>query len=303
MTATFWSRPRWLPFHHIPAAHIFTVVKNHLSDSCHHWIFVTAAHSSYFSSSSYYILLFLHFTCPFFSKRSTAPISVSVSFWPGQSRPSHVSPIFRNQASVYISPPSLSRMECLSEACTSRGLVGTEGTPAWWKLSPCRWCVPCPPFTSNLWKTAKRRPRVSRLGLDTPKCLSFSLHVYVFCGVIPVVSLSHLRVCVGIYVCPCYYFPVRSGAADRPSFVVSVDLKSGAVTPDHWIKRGTALLMSLDHWRPELFHLTSSWRLLSAGHIRVLVLFFVQWWWYMTADFLCCPTPSNLWCPFLYCLI
>ncbi|TKS92669.1 Dynein heavy chain 2, axonemal [Collichthys lucidus] len=50
-----------------------------------------------------------------------------------------------------------------------------------------------------------------------------------------------------IYLCPCYYFPVRSGGAGRASFVVSVELKSGAVTPDHWIKRGTALLMSLDN--------------------------------------------------------
>ncbi|XP_078020536.1 dynein axonemal heavy chain 2 [Epinephelus lanceolatus] len=50
----------------------------------------------------------------------------------------------------------------------------------------------------------------------------------------------------GTYLCPCYYFPVRSGGAGRPSFVVGVELKSGAVTPDHWIKRGTALLMSLD---------------------------------------------------------
>uniref|UniRef100_H3DNF8 Dynein axonemal heavy chain 2 n=1 Tax=Tetraodon nigroviridis TaxID=99883 RepID=H3DNF8_TETNG len=50
-----------------------------------------------------------------------------------------------------------------------------------------------------------------------------------------------------MYACPCYYFPVRSGGAGRASFVVSVELKSGAVSQDHWIKRGTALLMSLDH--------------------------------------------------------
>ncbi|XP_071333968.1 dynein axonemal heavy chain 2 [Trachinotus anak] len=50
-----------------------------------------------------------------------------------------------------------------------------------------------------------------------------------------------------MYLCPCYYFPVRSGGAGRASFVVGVELKSGIVTPDHWIKRGTALLMSLDN--------------------------------------------------------
>ena len=31
------------------------------------------------------------------------------------------------------------------------------------------------------------------------------------------------------------------------SFGASVDLKYGAFAPDHWIKRGTALLMSLDY--------------------------------------------------------
>ncbi|XP_075307002.1 dynein axonemal heavy chain 2 [Odontesthes bonariensis] len=49
-----------------------------------------------------------------------------------------------------------------------------------------------------------------------------------------------------MYLCPCYYFPVRAGRAGQASFVVGVELKSGAVTPDHWIKRGTALLLSLD---------------------------------------------------------
>ncbi|KAK2860339.1 hypothetical protein Q7C36_004505 [Tachysurus vachellii] len=50
----------------------------------------------------------------------------------------------------------------------------------------------------------------------------------------------------GMYSCPCYYYPLRSGAG-RPSFVVAIDLKSGAVPSDHWVKRGTALLMSLDN--------------------------------------------------------
>uniref|UniRef100_A0A672FP66 Dynein axonemal heavy chain 2 n=1 Tax=Salarias fasciatus TaxID=181472 RepID=A0A672FP66_SALFA len=49
-----------------------------------------------------------------------------------------------------------------------------------------------------------------------------------------------------MYLCPCYYYPVRAGAAGRPSFVVDIALESGAVTPDHWIKRGTALLLSLE---------------------------------------------------------
>ncbi|XP_061620043.1 LOW QUALITY PROTEIN: dynein axonemal heavy chain 2 [Phyllopteryx taeniolatus] len=49
-----------------------------------------------------------------------------------------------------------------------------------------------------------------------------------------------------MYLCPCYYFPVRSGGAGRASFVIAVEVKSGSVNPDHWIKRGAALLMSLD---------------------------------------------------------
>ncbi|XP_068615161.1 dynein axonemal heavy chain 2-like [Brachionichthys hirsutus] len=51
----------------------------------------------------------------------------------------------------------------------------------------------------------------------------------------------------GTYLCPCYYYPVRSGGAGRASFVISVELRSRDVSPDHWVKRGTALLMSLDH--------------------------------------------------------
>ncbi|KAG5894356.1 hypothetical protein JTB14_031917 [Gonioctena quinquepunctata] len=49
----------------------------------------------------------------------------------------------------------------------------------------------------------------------------------------------------GLYSCPCYYFPIRTGSGNRPAFVVAVDLKSGHETADFWIKRGTALLLSL----------------------------------------------------------
>ncbi|XP_051578639.1 dynein axonemal heavy chain 2 [Myxocyprinus asiaticus] len=57
---------------------------------------------------------------------------------------------------------------------------------------------------------------------------------------------SRKRVAKNMYSCPCYYYPVRSGGSGHPSFMMAVDLKSGAVPYDHWIKRGTALLMSLD---------------------------------------------------------
>ncbi|XP_056602033.1 dynein axonemal heavy chain 2 isoform X3 [Triplophysa dalaica] len=58
---------------------------------------------------------------------------------------------------------------------------------------------------------------------------------------------SRKRVAKNMYSCPCFYYPLRSGDAGHPSFVVAVDLKCGAMPCDHWIKRGTALLMSLDN--------------------------------------------------------
>ncbi|KAM4675882.1 dynein axonemal heavy chain 2 [Discoglossus pictus] len=51
----------------------------------------------------------------------------------------------------------------------------------------------------------------------------------------------------GLYSCPCYYYPIRSGSAGRASFVIGVELRAGAAPAEHWIKRGTALLMSLDN--------------------------------------------------------
>ncbi|KAM8871594.1 dynein axonemal heavy chain 2 isoform 7-T7 [Synchiropus picturatus] len=50
-----------------------------------------------------------------------------------------------------------------------------------------------------------------------------------------------------VYVCPCFSSPQRSGSAAADLFVAAVYLKSGALTPDHWVKRGTALVLSLDH--------------------------------------------------------
>ncbi len=49
----------------------------------------------------------------------------------------------------------------------------------------------------------------------------------------------------GTYVCPLYLYPVRTGTRERPSFMIHVDLRSGAADPDHWVMRGTALLLSL----------------------------------------------------------
>lgn len=49
----------------------------------------------------------------------------------------------------------------------------------------------------------------------------------------------------GIYSCPLYIYPTRTGTRERPSFMINVDIKSGMHDPDHWIVRGTALLLSL----------------------------------------------------------
>lgn len=47
-----------------------------------------------------------------------------------------------------------------------------------------------------------------------------------------------------VYECPCYYYPIRKGTVARDSYIMKVDLKLGEAPSTHWIKRGTALLMS-----------------------------------------------------------
>ena len=74
-----------------------------------------------------------------------------------------------------------------------------------------------------------------------PNCEGFNVTKGVRCVAQFVIFFS------GMYSCPCYYFPNRAGGSGRQSFVVAVDLKAGAGSSDHWVKRGTALLMSLDH--------------------------------------------------------
>eukprot|EP00741_Cyanophora_paradoxa_P024938 tig00000056_g24072.t1 len=57
---------------------------------------------------------------------------------------------------------------------------------------------------------------------------------------------SRKKVAKGYYSCPTYMYPVRTGTRERPSYMIAVDLKSAPnVEPDHWTKRGTALLLSL----------------------------------------------------------
>lgn len=48
-----------------------------------------------------------------------------------------------------------------------------------------------------------------------------------------------------VYECPCYYYPIRKGNVTRDSYMMKIDLKLGDSPQEHWIKRGTALLMSI----------------------------------------------------------
>lgn len=47
-----------------------------------------------------------------------------------------------------------------------------------------------------------------------------------------------------IYECPLYMYMVRTGTRERPSYVLPVDLECGEAVPEHYTKRGTALLLS-----------------------------------------------------------
>lgn len=52
------------------------------------------------------------------------------------------------------------------------------------------------------------------------------------------------------YLCPTYMYPIRTGIREKPSYMFSVHLPcktnpNGVSESEFWIKRGTALLMSL----------------------------------------------------------
>lgn len=47
------------------------------------------------------------------------------------------------------------------------------------------------------------------------------------------------------YECPVYFYPVRTGSREQPSFMLNAWLHVGQNTPEFYIKRGTALLMNL----------------------------------------------------------
>ncbi|KAJ3195453.1 Dynein heavy chain 2, axonemal [Irineochytrium annulatum] len=49
----------------------------------------------------------------------------------------------------------------------------------------------------------------------------------------------------GMYTCPLYYYPVRSGTRERPSLIIAMELKTGVYDQEFYIKKGTAALASL----------------------------------------------------------
>jgi len=49
----------------------------------------------------------------------------------------------------------------------------------------------------------------------------------------------------GMYNCPIYMYPVRTGSRERPSFMIAADIKAGAQDADFYVKRGVAMLLSL----------------------------------------------------------
>jgi len=81
--------------------------------------------------------------------------------------------------------------------------------------------------------------RMSLMDDPLPLFLLNVLFIYFF-------IYQYFLMTVGIYVSPCYYYPKRAGSPGRPSYIVSIDLKSGDKPSDHWVRRGTALLLSLD---------------------------------------------------------
>ena len=57
--------------------------------------------------------------------------------------------------------------------------------------------------------------------------------------------LKRVKALVGVYECPSYYYPKRGAQGSRDSFMMRIDLKIGEMPAEFWIKRGTAILMSL----------------------------------------------------------
>ena len=47
-----------------------------------------------------------------------------------------------------------------------------------------------------------------------------------------------------MYSCPLYLYPIRTGTRERPSYMISVDLRCGSMSAEFWIRRAAALLLA-----------------------------------------------------------
>mmetsp|Transcript_15509 Transcript_15509/g.50489 ORF Transcript_15509/g.50489 Transcript_15509/m.50489 type:complete len:200 (+) Transcript_15509:4520-5119(+) len=78
-------------------------------------------------------------------------------------------------------------------------------------------------------------------------CLTEPTPMELFCSM-PVIHFKPVenkkKSSKGMYSCPLYMYPLRTGSRERPSFVISCDVKSGVQTSDYWTCRGTAMLLS-----------------------------------------------------------
>ena len=65
----------------------------------------------------------------------------------------------------------------------------------------------------------------------------------------PVEKITRVAGKIDYFECPCYTHQIRSGSGDNSSFVFSIPLpfEADRYNEAFWIKRGTALLLSLDH--------------------------------------------------------
>ncbi|KTG40915.1 hypothetical protein cypCar_00000652 [Cyprinus carpio] len=119
------------------------------------------------------------------------------------------------------------RMECLSRGCIWRG-------GGWDKKASCLVeAKPLPlvcPMPSIHFRPVESLKRVSKT-----RILSMCYHTWL--------NVTSLYVLVSLLLLPC----VVRWYCSHSSFVMAVDLRSGAVPYDHWIKRGTTLLMSFDN--------------------------------------------------------
>jgi dynein heavy chain len=80
-------------------------------------------------------------------------------------------------------------------------------------------------------------------------CLAEPLAMELYCAM-PIIHfkpVENRKRSKGLYNCPMYLYPIRTGTRERPSFMVDVDLRSGPRDDTFWIKRGTALLLALDY--------------------------------------------------------